>query len=124
MAALDAGTLTDPDIAGIHALLEIKIGNDDFRQIAAGADDARKHPVGPPRRRGAALFRAVRLGLFLYDAAAAIETIGCHTVAQVLLTRLRIGRQRRRRQPIVRTVHAALRWGLAAFLYGHDPNSC
>jgi len=36
-------------------------------------------------------------------------------MAQVLLTRLRIGRQRRRRQPIVRTVHAALRGGLALF---------
>ena len=39
VTAFNAGALTDPDIAGIHALLEIEIGNDACRQVTAGADD-------------------------------------------------------------------------------------
>ena len=85
MTAFNAGALSDPDIAGIHALLEIEIGNDACRQVAAGADDARKHALRPLRRRGPLLFPAVRLGLFLDDATAAVETIGCHAMPQVLL---------------------------------------
>ena len=80
-----------------------------LRQIAAGADDAGIHARDPLRRRGLrALFLAVRLGLLLDDALAAIEAIRRDAMTQVLLARLWIDRQRRCRQSIMRTVHAAL----------------
>ena len=36
----DAGTRTDPFVAGLDELLEILVGDDLFRQIAAGARNA------------------------------------------------------------------------------------
>jgi hypothetical protein len=47
MTALDAGALTDPGVAGIHAL-QIKVREDRGRQVAAGAEDAGTHERGVP----------------------------------------------------------------------------
>src|SRR5215831_19594949 len=60
-----------------------------------------------------------RLGRLLDHPPAAVETIGRDAVTQVGLTRLRITRQRGLHKPVVRAVHAAARWRLAAFLNSH-----
>src|SRR6516164_2894518 len=59
------------------------------------------------------------LGGFLDHSPPAIETIGGDAVTQVSLTGLRIARQRRLCEPVMRAVHAASRRCLAAFLNGH-----
>src|SRR6185437_5477814 len=68
---------------------------------------------------GDSSFRLFGLGRLLDDALAAIETIGSDAVTQVSLTRLRVDRQGRFLETVVRTVHTARRGRLAAFLNGH-----
>src|SRR5579872_1846422 len=65
------------------------------------------------------LFLLVRLGGLLDDAAAPIEAVRRDAMAQMRLPRLRVGRQRRRRESIVRAMHTAPRGRLATFLNWH-----
>src|SRR6185437_11414728 len=76
--------------------------------------------VGSGARRRGALFLLVRLGGLLDHAAATIEAIRRDAMAQVRLPRLRIGGQRRRREPVVRAMHTAPGGRLATFLNRHS----
>src|SRR5215831_13599577 len=59
------------------------------------------------------------LGGFLDHPPPAIETVRRNAVTQMSLARLRIARQRRLPESVMRAVHAASRRCLAAFLNGH-----
>jgi len=50
----DAGARGDPFVAGFDELLEVRVGQDLFRQLAAGPGDARVSGLGHPLPRLAA----------------------------------------------------------------------
>src|SRR4051812_23396640 len=74
-------------------------------------------------RLRAELFFGLDVGRLLDDSLAAIEAVRGNAVPQVCLPRLRVHRQRRLRQGVVRTMHAALRRRFATLLNGHDQSS-
>src|SRR5690606_33574806 len=49
VALADAGARGDPLVAGIDDLCQVVVGHDSFRQVAAGARDARIHALGRAR---------------------------------------------------------------------------
>jgi hypothetical protein len=64
--------------------------------------------------------RRLLVVLGLQDFATTVETVRADVVTQVRLASGRLDRQVRRDEEIVRTVHAALRWGLLILLNCHD----
>jgi hypothetical protein len=93
-------------------------------QSRFAAGDKEKAAQRPKRRSTAFILRNTRRRLLvvlgLEHFTATVETVWADVVTQVRFTGGWLGTQLRRDQEVVRTVHAALGWGLLILLNCHD----